>query len=67
MTDETKTISSYIRNHPIRELCKCGRGPVNPEYEVCESCYLDAQSDVINLDDARKLRALERLMAGEEE
>lgn len=49
-----------------RELCKCKRGPVNPEYEVCESCYLNAQADVIDLDEARKFKALERLMAGDE-
>lgn len=53
MTD--KPISDYLMK-PIRDLCKCKRGPVNPEYEVCEQCYLDAQADIVDLDERRDFR-----------
>lgn len=49
-------------NAKPRELCECKRGPIEPEYETCEHCYLDAQADVdeanvIDLDDERNIKA----------
>ncbi len=56
--------SNYV-TRPRRDLCKCQRGPVNPEYETCEHCYLDAQANVVDIETERWFREHEKIMAGD--
>ncbi len=53
MTD--KPISEYV-NRPLRDLCKCKRGPVRAETEMCIHCEQDAQANVIEVDFEKVVR-----------
>ena len=54
MTDRKQEIAWLERiERDIRRKqgqCHCGRGPVRAETEQCESCDLDGQANVIDLD-----------------
>ena len=58
-------MSNYI-DRPLRDLCRCGRGPVRTETEVCQACELDAQGNVVDLDQERAFRHVLRVMAGDD-
>ena len=50
-----KYVSPYV-NLPRRDLCACKRGPAREETGLCESCELEAQANVTDLDEERKFR-----------
>lgn len=61
MTD--KPVSDYLKK-PLRDLCRCGRGPVKAETEMCQHCEDDAQANVVDLETERWFREYEKAMEG---
>lgn len=55
--------SDYLLR-PKRDLCPCGRGPKRAVTEMCRYCEDDAQTGVVNLDQERAFRDLEKAMEG---
>lgn len=40
-------------------ICECGRGMMRAETEQCESCDLDGQANVVDLDFERMVKVME--------
>ena len=50
-----------------RALCpRCNNHPAQDKTGVCESCYLDAQANVVDLTEERAFRHVLKIVEGEE-
>lgn len=64
--ERCRNMTSLYVERPLRDLCKCKRGPVKPELGVCEPCYLDAQANVVDLTQERAFRHVLKIVGGDE-